>query len=392
MCPSLWPVVTWNAIQVPATCTGDLTFSVKTGNKYGPADRSDSITFEYKFDTETSFTTFMEFIGGCYCQQSEFDAGTSGCGCVYFNNEGMGRVTPGTTTMIQTMGGAIGSGYGTTDATLQWQPRQHDQAITIPSGASSLEIRMVTDATDVEILVDDVQVNGICPPPPPTGLALTDANAKIAFGPNAGARRRSPASCGPARVACAHGRPLSPFARATSAGGHALSPFAHELTRPLSPSRVRVPRAECVFEYKEGPPPYLESSCPVVSPDMPPSPPADPPSSSSSLATPGYVVISSGSCDDHGGPIQNAAECEAAAEWLTSQATGGSSIANSPNHRFVPLIAENLSMGNYQQFPICFLWILDYSYDGSLDNVYTFNPISGSSSTCTTDKQCICHA
>jgi len=58
------------------------------------------------------------------------------------------------------------------------------------------------------------------PPPPPTGLALTDANAKIAFGPN----------------------------------------------------------AECVFEYKEGPPPYLESSCPVVSPDMPPSPPADPPS------------------------------------------------------------------------------------------------------------------
>ena len=116
------------------------------------------------------------------------------------------------------------------------------------------------------------------PPPPPTGLALTDANAKIAFGPNAGARRRSPASCGPARVASAHGRPLSPFARATSAGGHALSPFAHELTRPLSPSRVRVPRAECVFEYKEGPPPYLESSCPVVSPDMPPSPPADPPS------------------------------------------------------------------------------------------------------------------
>jgi len=59
------------------------------------------------------------------------------------------------------------------------------------------------------------------PPPPPTGLALTDANAKIAFGPN----------------------------------------------------------AECVFEYKAGSPPYLESSCPVVSPPPPPpSPPADPPS------------------------------------------------------------------------------------------------------------------
>jgi len=55
------------------------------------------------------------------------------------------------------------------------------------------------------------------PPPPPTGLAITDANAKIAFGPN----------------------------------------------------------SECILEYKPGPPPYLESNCPIVSPPPSPSPGSD---------------------------------------------------------------------------------------------------------------------
>jgi len=104
-------------------------------------------------------------------------------------------------------------------------------------------------------------------------------------------------------------------------------------------------------------------------------------------ATPGYVMISSGTCDDHGGPIESAADCEAAAEWLTFQATGNSIAASG--------FAYGYFYDNGARDPSYDVCYSLYAYNAvAQETTYFFyyNPGSNPSSTCTLSSKCLCHA